>query len=111
MTNTRAQKIEKEQLKECAFRKPINRSTEHELRERNRRLYLAMLMGNNFESKAKIIFNTLEGYKEVFTTVWATTEKFILLKGGTHIPIEAIAHVELENVTIAKHSPDFLAHY
>lgn len=96
MTIPCPQKIEKEQLKECTFKKPANRSTEHEVRERNRRLYLAMLMGNNFESKAKIIFNTLEGYKEVFTTVWATTEKFILLKGGTHIPIEAIAHVELE---------------
>jgi len=55
-----------------------------------------MLMGNNFHSKVKIIFNTLEGYKEVFTTVWATTEKFILLKGGLFIPIDSIAHVEIE---------------
>jgi hypothetical protein len=91
------QKIEREQLKECAFKKPIYKSTDLELSERNKRLYLAMLMGNNFQSKVKIVFNTLEGYKEILTTVWATTEKFILLKGGNHIPLEAIAFVELEN--------------
>ena len=96
MTNTRIQKIEKEKLKECAFKVPVYHFTDHELRERNRRLYLAMLMGNNFHSKVKIVFNTMEGYKEVFSTVWATTEKFILLKGGNFIPIEAIAQVELE---------------
>lgn len=90
------QKIEKEQLKECSFKKPINQATDYDLRERNRRLYLAMLMGNNFQSKVKIVFNTIEGYKEVFTTVWATTEKFILLKGGCFIPIDAITHVELD---------------
>ena len=94
---TRIQKISREQLKECAFVKPVYNNTEYELRERNRRLYLAMLMGNNFESKVKIVFNTLEGYCEIFTTVWATTEKFILLKGGNYIPLEAIAHVELES--------------
>lgn len=94
--NTLIQKIEKENLKECTFRKPQYHYTDHEIRERNRRLFLAMLMGNNFRSKVRIVFNTLEGYKEVFTTVWATTEKFILLKGGAFIPIESIAHVELE---------------
>lgn len=83
-------------MKECQFRKPVYHFTDYELRERNRRLYLAMLMGNNFHSKVRVIFNTVEGYKEVFTTIWATTEKFILLKGGNFIPLEAIAHVELD---------------
>lgn len=90
-------RIEKEQLKDCAFAKPVYHFTDFELRERNRRIYLAMLMGNNFQSKVKIVFNTLEGYKEIFTTVWATTEKFILLSGGTPIPLEAIAYVEMDN--------------
>ncbi|MFN8286836.1 MAG: hypothetical protein U0V74_08805 [Chitinophagales bacterium] len=93
---TSVKKIEKEQLKECQFKKPVYHFTDYELRERNRRLYLAMLMGNNFHSKVRVIFNTVEGYKEVFTTIWATTEKFILLKGGNFIPLEAIAYVELD---------------
>jgi hypothetical protein len=88
--------IEKENLKNCSFRRPTYRFTDHELRERNRNLYLAMLLGNNFHSNARIVFNTFEGYKEVFSTVWATTEKFILLKGGNTIPLEAIAAVDLE---------------
>lgn len=92
---TRIRKIEKDQLKGCAFKKPADHD-DYELNERNKRLYLAMLMGNNYDSKVRIIFNTIEGYREIFTTVWATTEKFILLKGGSYIPLEAIAKVELE---------------
>ncbi|HLP19335.1 MAG TPA: hypothetical protein VK174_03505 [Chitinophagales bacterium] len=98
MTN-RIRKIEKDQLKECAFQKPNDTHTDFEMRERNRRLYLAMLMGNNYESRVKIVFNTLEGYREIFTTVWATTEKYILLKGGSYIPLEAISYVELESTS------------
>ena len=90
------QKIEKEQLNTCKFERPVYHYSDHESRERNRKLYLAMLMGNNFHSKVKIVFNTIEGYREIFTTVWATTEKFILLKGGTFIPIDSIAYVELD---------------
>ena len=55
-----------------------------------------MLMGNNFSSPARIVFNTIEGYKEVCSTIWATTERYILLKGGNVIPLEAIASIELE---------------
>lgn len=89
-------RIERDQLKDCAFSKPVYHYTDFEVRERNRRLYLAMLLGNNFESQAKIVFATIEGYREIFSTVWATTEKFILLKGGNYIPLEAIAYVELD---------------
>lgn len=88
--------IEKEQLKTCAFAKPNERFTDYEVRERNRSLYLAMLMGNNFSSGARIVFNTAEGYKEVLSTIWATTERYILLKGGNVIPLEAITTIELE---------------
>lgn len=83
-------------MNKCAFRKPSYRFSDHEIRERNQRLYLAMLLGNNYSSEARIVFNTLEGYKEIFSTIWATTEKFILLKGGNTIPLEAIAEVELQ---------------
>lgn len=97
MNKPRIRKIEKDQLKECAFEKPAASYDDFELRERNRRLYLAMLMGNNFQSKVKIVFNTSEGYREIVTTVWATTEKYILLQGGFNIPIEAISYVEMDS--------------
>lgn len=94
--NNFAEQIEKEKLRHCTFRKPCYRFTDFEIRERNQRLYLAMLLGNNFRSEARIVFNTIEGYKQVLSTIWATTEKFILLKGGNTIPLEAIAEVELQ---------------
>lgn len=97
MIRPRSRKIEKDQLKECAFEKPLAGYEDYELRERNRRLYLAMLMGNNFQSKVKIVFNTTDGYREITTTVWATTEKYILLQGGSFIPIESIAFVEMDS--------------
>ncbi len=93
---TYTEPIEKEQLKKCAFASPKTKFTDFEVRERNRSLYLAMLMGNNFSSPARIVFNTIEGYKEVCSTIWATTERYILLKGGSVIPLEAIASIELE---------------
>ncbi len=92
-----AKKIDREQLKQCAFIKPTNSQDDFELSERNKGLYLAMLMGNNYESKVKIVFNTTEGYREILTLVWATTEKYVMLKEGNSIPIEAIAYVELKN--------------
>ncbi len=93
---TIAEPIEKERLNHCTFKQPFQRFTDFEIRERNQRLFLAMLLGNNYHSQAKITFNTLDGYKEISSAIWATTEKFILLKGGTVIPLEAIADVELQ---------------
>lgn len=93
---TYTETIEKEQLKKCAFSKPNEKFTDYEVRERNRSLYLAMLMGNNFSSHARIVFSTVDGYKEVYSTIWATTERYILLKGGNVIPLEAITSIELE---------------
>lgn len=97
--NIEVEPITKEELKVCTFSKPAHRVTDFELRKRNQSLYFAMLVGNNFQGQARIIFNTIEGYREVFSTIWATTERFILLKGGSTIPLEAIAGVELEQNT------------
>lgn len=91
-----AEMIEKAALKTCAFAKTKEKFTDYEVRERNRSLYLAMLMGNNYSSGARIVFNTAEGYKEVLSTIWATTERYILLKGGNTIPLDAITSIELE---------------
>ena len=59
-----------------------------------KKLFEAMMLGNMEHYKVKISFNTLDGIKEVFTTIWATTDRFIVLKGGRYIPINAIVEVE-----------------
>ncbi len=53
----------------------------------------AMLLGNGAKSKVKIVFLTLDGIREVHTTVWAATKDYILLKGGRFIPIDAIIDI------------------
>jgi hypothetical protein len=58
--------------------------------ERKAELEKAMILGNSEHVKYKIIFTTTDGMKEVETTVWATTEDTITLKGGVVIPIAAI---------------------
>ena len=66
----------------------------HEITQRTRRLKRAEKLGNNYKSKSKIAFKSLEGLFRVETTVWATTEKFVSLKGGVLIPIHCIKGVE-----------------
>ena len=58
-----------------------------------KRLFDAMMLGNLDHHKVKIDFMTSEGIKEVETTIWATTDKFIMLKGGRYIPISSILNV------------------
>jgi hypothetical protein len=57
---------------------------------RKSELEKAMILGNSEHVKYKIFFTTTEGVKEVETTVWATTDDTITLKGGVVIPISAI---------------------
>ena len=43
--------------------------------------------------KIKIVFKDESGLKSVFTTIWATGEKNIVLKRGVIIPIRRIVDV------------------
>ncbi len=91
-----AKRLEKEEILKVTFRKEDQSVSEAQLRERYQKLYHAMLLGNNFHSKVKIIFNTDEGSQEVYTTIWATTDKFVVLKGGVTIPVSSISDVILD---------------
>lgn len=51
-------------------------------------------LGNEFKSKATITFNTKEGHKRVYTTVWSVTEKYLQLKNNIHIPIRGIVDID-----------------
>lgn len=53
----------------------------------------ATLLGNNEHKKVKIIFKDDEGTKMVETTIWASGQKFICLKGGSWIPIHRIVEI------------------
>lgn len=68
--------------------------TEVDKKHRSRMLYLAMILGNGYKSKVQITFETLDGPRRVETTVWATTERNVMLKGGITIPVNSIYKVE-----------------
>jgi hypothetical protein len=56
-------------------------------------LQRAMFIGNGDKAKTRLSFHTEQGVKEVETTVWATTDETVTLKGGVVIPIHCISRV------------------
>jgi len=54
----------------------------------------AMRLGNIERYKVKIIFEDTESIKIVNTTIWGVTEKKIVLKKGTVIPVHRIHQIE-----------------
>ena len=67
--------------------------SDDERHHRKSELDKAMILGNSEHVKIKIFFMTVEGLKEVETTVWAATSESISLKGGIHIPIHSISKI------------------
>jgi len=55
----------------------------------------AMLLGNNYKGKAQILFEDSGGMKQVETTIWSVTEKYVLLKTGMSIPLCRIHEVRI----------------
>ena len=54
-----------------------------------------MILGNVHRTKMRIIFEDIEGVKEVQTTIWAVGDKNIVLKKGVTIPIHRLIDVIL----------------
>lgn len=87
--------IAKEQIPGVVSLNPTDvLSNEPDKKHRNRMLYLAMILGNGYKSKVKITFESIDGPRKVETTVWATTEKNVMLKGGVTLPVHSIYSVE-----------------
>lgn len=88
MTGTLIEKEDIENHKIIAAE--INRS--EELRGK---LNDAQRLGNEFKSKASIVFNTVDGPLRVETTVWSLTDKYVQIKSGVLIPLAAVIQVEI----------------
>ncbi len=61
--------------------------------QRQERLVKGMVLGNSYKKKIDILFETSKGMSQVKTTIWATTNRAVLLKGGISIPIHCIHDV------------------
>lgn len=64
--------------------------------ERNHSKFLldkALMLGNDFKQKVKIVFKADRGIYAVETTVWAVTDSHVELKAGKDMPIKCIPEV------------------
>lgn len=95
MENLLITPIEKEQIPNLHFSIGKPQVKPNELKRIKNLLYMGMLLGNSYRQKVKIIFSSDEGTQQVETTIWATTENNVVLKGGTSLPISSIIDLKL----------------
>ncbi len=86
--------VEKENISELTFPKNDVLTDATEILNREKRIKRAMTLGNTRKSKVRIVFEDSEGMKTVETTVWGVTEKNIILKKTTIIPIRRIHEIK-----------------
>ena len=89
------QLVEKESVGELVF--PIEEILTSDSEILNRKLSIdrAISLGNIEHHKVKIIFSDSIGIKKVDTTIWAVTDKAIVLKQNTVVPIHRIHKLEI----------------
>jgi hypothetical protein len=63
--------------------------------QRNESLYLAMLLGNNYSKKVRLVTKTEEEFVNISAVVLAVTDTQVFLKGGNKIPVGAISEVHI----------------
>ena len=63
--------------------------------KRRKDLEQAVVLGNTYKGKTKIVFADNEGVKQIETHIWGLTDKRVILKQGIVIPIHRIHEVKL----------------
>ena len=62
-----------------------------EIDRRRRNAERAASLGNNYQGKVDIYFQTADGQcHRVYTTVWASSNEHLMLKSGTTLPVRAV---------------------
>jgi len=82
--------IDKEHIAILKFPQTDVLSDDEEIKTRLGEINRALSLGNLEHSKLKIFFEDTESKKVVDTTVWAVTDKNVILKQGVMIPIHRI---------------------
>ncbi|MCT4560279.1 MAG: hypothetical protein N4A41_02790 [Crocinitomicaceae bacterium] len=84
--------VEKEEIANMTFNKPADIYPQADL---TRKISDAMLLGNSYHTKVSIVFFDDEGLKRVNTTIWASGNKYLCLKGGLWLPVDHVVDIEL----------------
>lgn len=88
-------RIDKEKISELTFPREEVLTNQAQRKQRLEHLEKATALGNMEHGKIVIVFSDEEGMKDVNTTIWATTDSRIILKGGVVIPIHRIHEVRI----------------
>lgn len=96
-TDSKAMSVdfEKEAIEGLSFPSEEVLLTAAERQELARQLDKASSLGNLDKHKVHIKFEDATGIKTIHTTIWAVTEKTILLKAGRSIPRHRIHAIDL----------------
>ena len=86
--------IEKEHIPLLNFNREDVLIYAHDKQRRSDDLYKALILGNVYRRKVKIVFKSVQGIKKVETTIWGVTENNIILKNGITVPIKCIYEVK-----------------
>lgn len=87
---THFETIEKEKIQSLQFPKVDVLQDNEAMSQRVSELNRALSLGNLEHSKTKIFFEDSQSKKVVETTVWGITDKMVILKKGSSIPINRI---------------------
>jgi len=85
--------INKEDIKFLKFPKKEVLGSKEQQKMRRFRLRRALSLGNLEHEKVGILFQDNKGIKKVETTVWGITDKSVILKQSTIIPLERILKI------------------
>jgi hypothetical protein len=95
MATSAFEQIEKEMIENLRFPTTDVLTDPIKINERSSDLERALTLGNLEHSKIKIYFEDEKSCKMVETTVWAVTDKRVILKQSVGIPISRIHSVKL----------------
>lgn len=85
--------ISKEEIPMLEFSNHEVLHSRDEMEHRKQLLLQGMVLGNTYHTKVIIIFESGSGLYQVETTIWATTDDYVLLKGAVYLPIMCIHDV------------------
>ncbi len=87
--------VQKEEVNQLHFPNEEVLVKSEAIEQRRIALEQAVVLGNTYKGKAKIVFEDSEGIKQIETHIWGLTDKRVILKQGIVIPINRVHEVKL----------------
>lgn len=88
-------RVEKEDINRLVFPSEEVLTTPEAIEQRRVALEQAVVLGNTYKGKTKIIFEDGDTILQIETHIWGLTDKRVILKQGIVIPIHRIHEVKL----------------